>query len=297
MPRTVLKENLKGIAMRILLVLTLLSTCLTLSAQDIDLPRKSPRASAALTLGYTALSVDYSAPSVEGRTLWGELVPYGEIWRAGANEATTLSFSTEVEIAGQPLPSGAYAFFLLPREDSTWTAIFNRDTAQWGAYGYDPSLDALRVEVEAKFAKTVNQEQLKYEWVQQTLEQGYLLLSWGKLRLYLPIKTNALEQALLNIEEAVAAAGQENRWKVYGQAGEFLLWAGQPSAALQYAQRGLQSRESARGHWLAARAHAALGQYEAALASAKRFKAADREDYYAQNQSSIDALIKAWEAE
>ncbi len=83
---------------------------------------------------------------MKGRTIFGELEPYGKVWRTGANEATTIEVSTDVEIEGEPLPAGKYALFTIPTEDD-WTVVFNKTPEQWGAYDYDEAEDALRVEV------------------------------------------------------------------------------------------------------------------------------------------------------
>jgi hypothetical protein len=116
------------------------------NAQDDKSNRPSPPAEASGTVDGTDITINYSRPSVKGRTIFGELEPYGKVWRTGANEATTFEVSTDVEIEGKPLPAGKYALFTIPTEDD-WTVIFNKTPDQWGAYDYDEAQDALRVEV------------------------------------------------------------------------------------------------------------------------------------------------------
>lgn len=113
--------------------------------------RPSPPAQTSSTVGNTTITIDYSQPSVKGREIWGELLPYGEIWRTGANEATTFEVNNDVKIEGQPLSAGKYALFTIPEEDE-WTIIFNKEPDQWGASDYDKEQDALRVKVEPKKA-------------------------------------------------------------------------------------------------------------------------------------------------
>lgn len=108
--------------------------------------RKSPPKTAEGTIGTATVTVNYGSPSMRGRAIFGELIQYNEIWRTGANEATTVSFSTDVMVEGQEVAAGTYALFTIPGAEK-WTIILNKNTEQWGAYDYDESLDALRAEV------------------------------------------------------------------------------------------------------------------------------------------------------
>ncbi|MEQ8707109.1 MAG: DUF2911 domain-containing protein [Phaeodactylibacter sp.] len=108
--------------------------------------RKSPPRTAEGEIGSATVTVNYGSPSVRGRNVYGDLVPYGSVWRTGANEATTITLSEDVIVEGEALPAGTYALFTIPGEES-WTIIFNKEAEQWGAYDYDESMDALRVEV------------------------------------------------------------------------------------------------------------------------------------------------------
>mgnify|MGYP006267073241 CR=1 FL=1 len=275
----------------LLLTYSLLSP--SLFAQALQLPRKSPAAGVSATIGYTEISVDYSAPAVRGREIWGGLVPYGELWRAGANESTTICFSTAASVAEQEIAAGCYALFLLPREKGDWTLVLNRDTSLRGTSGYDKSLDALRVPVEAKFARTANQERLQYEVVSQNIESGYLLLSWERLRLYIPIRVNTMERALAAIQETLAATPDEQDWKVHLAAADFLLWVELPRPALKYALRSAELQPNGKARWIAARAYAALGDYAKALAEAQ--KAREDTDYYEAKKKEIQSQMEDWE--
>lgn len=270
----------------------------TVSAQDLNLPRKSPGAGTSYTIGYTEVSIRYSSPAVRGREVWGGLVPFGEIWRAGANEATTIAFGTDVEVEGRPLPAGKYAFFLIPREEGKWTAIFNKTWDQWGAYDYNQGDDALRVEVEAQFSKQVNEEHLKYEVIGQNVENGYILLSWEKLRLYLRVNVNAMQKAVMEITTALAAAPDEQKWRINAQAADFLLWAGQPVPALQYIQESTEQKGTSWNYWIKARILAAQEDYSGALAAAetaRKLAAASPEDkFYEEEKKEIERLVKEW---
>lgn len=130
-------------------ILTILFTISALSAvaQEDKSQRPSPPAESSATVGSTQVTIDYSQPAVKGREIFGTLVPYDEVWRTGANEATTFEVDKDVLIEGQPLPAGKYALFTIPGEDE-WAIIFNRTAEQWGAYEYDQEQDVLRVNVE-----------------------------------------------------------------------------------------------------------------------------------------------------
>ncbi len=120
------------------------------------------------------IKLDYSSPAVKGRTIWGELEPYGEVWRTGANEATTIELSKDVSIEGQTLAAGKYAIFSIPNEDS-WTIIFNKDTDQWGDSNYDEAKDALRVDVTPK---ALDEQVERLEFV---VRASAIALRWDKL--------------------------------------------------------------------------------------------------------------------
>ncbi|MFN7118822.1 MAG: DUF2911 domain-containing protein [Saprospiraceae bacterium] len=143
---------------RLLLLATLLTVGIftTLHAQDDKSKRPSPLVEAKATVGDVNVSIVYGSPAVKGRKIWGALVPYGEVWRTGANEATTFEVSKDVEIEGQKLPAGKYALFTIPGEKE-WTIIFNKEASQWGAYNYKKDQDALRVTVKADKAKPANE--------------------------------------------------------------------------------------------------------------------------------------------
>lgn len=108
--------------------------------------RISPKAEVMQTVGLTEVKIDYGRPGVKERVIWGELVPYDKVWRAGANEATKFTFSSNVMIEGKHLKAGSYSFFVIPGQDE-WILIFNKVADQWGAFEYNEAEDALRIKV------------------------------------------------------------------------------------------------------------------------------------------------------
>lgn len=144
--------------------------------------RKSPPRTAEGEIGSAMVTVNYGSPSVRGRTIYGDLVPYNEIWRSGANEATTITFSEDVMVEGEALPAGTYALFTIPGED-VWTVIFNKEAEQWGAYDYDESMDALRVEVEPQPLEE-SEEMLTFE-----VSGDAVMLKWADLAVPFTVST------------------------------------------------------------------------------------------------------------
>src|SRR6185436_14196199 len=124
----------------------------------------------------TDVKIDYHRPAVNKRKIWGGLVPYGATWCAGANENTTISFSTPVKIEGQALPAGTYALYAIPSA-SQWTTIFSKFTGDWGVYNYDPSEDALRVKVTPQ-AVADSQERLGFTFEDLANNSANAVLRW-----------------------------------------------------------------------------------------------------------------------
>lgn len=160
----------------------LLCLCISVSAcaQDKKENRPSPPASATGEIGPAIVTINYSSPGVKGRTIWGDLVPYGQVWRAGANEATTFEVDQDVMVEGQLLPAGKYSFYTIPGEEE-WTVIFNKVADQWGTE-YDEGQDALRVKVQPRKSATMN-ERLKYE----VTDDGIVLM-WENLEVPVSVK-------------------------------------------------------------------------------------------------------------
>ena len=113
---------------------------------ELEFPQASPSATVKERVGVTAVDIEYGRPSVKGRKIFGGLVPYGEVWRTGANSATKVTFGTEVNFGGTQVPAGSYALFTIP-ESGEWTVILNKADGQWGSYAYDAKNDIARVKV------------------------------------------------------------------------------------------------------------------------------------------------------
>ena len=109
-----------------------------------SIPTASPRQKVEQQFSMTKISVDYGRPGVKGRTVFGDLVPYGKIWRAGANSATKITFEQNVNFGGKEVKAGSYALFIIPSENQ-WKVYLNKDANQWGAYAYDEKLNIVEI--------------------------------------------------------------------------------------------------------------------------------------------------------
>ncbi len=271
----------------------------SLAAQDIELPRVSPKASVSYTIGFTEVIVNYSSPAVKERLIWGAVVPYDKVWRGGANEATTVEFSTDVNIEGQTLRAGKYALFFIPGEKE-WTVIFNKKTDQWGAYTYNEALDEVRFTVEPKMNEGL-QERLIYTIHDMKMDMGYIKLSWEKMRLYLRFKVDVMEQAMSNIIAALGTTPPEKKWEIYAEGAQFLIDAnGNMDQALEWAKLSTDQLSCSRNWYVQAKVEAKKGDMSAAVASGTKCAeiglADDSDNYYEENKAEINAAIQGWAA-
>lgn len=157
------------------------------SAQSIPKPRKSPLAVSFLKLEKTYIKVVYSQPFKNEREIFGGVVPYGKVWRTGANEATEITFTQKVKIDGKTLAAGTYTIFSIPNKD-TWTIIFNQDVGLWGDYDYNAKKDVLRVDVKSnKVDSTWEAFTIKLEKV---AGGASLQFFWENTQVSIPIQIN-----------------------------------------------------------------------------------------------------------
>ncbi|WP_029295236.1 DUF2911 domain-containing protein [Chryseobacterium hispalense] len=164
---------------------TVLVAAMTISVNAFAQEAKKPASPAMTATGKIKdanITINYSSPSVKGRAIWGDLVPYDKVWRAGANEATTFETSKDIMVQGKKLPAGKYSFFLIPKASGTWTAVFNKEPKQWGAYKYDQAKDALRVDVNAKTLKA-KQEALVYK-----INKNGFTMDWDQISVPVEVK-------------------------------------------------------------------------------------------------------------
>jgi len=177
---------------------------------QVDLPRISPNASISQTIGYTNISIVYCRPAVKEREIWGSLVPFEQVWRTGANEATTIQFNTDVLIEGNKVPAGRYSLFTIPNE-SEWVIILNKIDNQWGAFNYKKIDDILRFKVKPVQGNFT--ERLQFSFSNITDSSVDLYMNWEKIQISFRIEIDLIHQMHSKIKEAIASL--PGRWQVY----------------------------------------------------------------------------------
>lgn len=202
----------------------------TINAQ-LTLPSGSQKASVSQTVGITKIYINYSRPSVNGREVWGKLVPYGmnnlgfgtakeSPWRAGANENTVIKFTNDVKVEGQLIPAGKYGLHIVVKEDGGATVIFSKNHTAWGSFFYEPSEDALKVDIQTKAIPHV--EQLTFDFVDVTANSATVVLNWEKKQFPFKIEVNVTNIVLADIRKKLQDQPGFNR-QTWEQAAGFAL--------------------------------------------------------------------------
>lgn len=221
-----------------------------MSSYAQELPRPSPLGKTTQVVGVTEVSVEYYRPGVKDRTIFGGLVPYGELWRFGANGATLFSTPDALTFGDSKLPAGTYAVFAIPNENGTWEIIFNSDTEQGGTANYTKEKDVLRVQAKAQVGAFTETFTITFDVIRNNSAQ--LVVLWENLRVEVPFEVNTNELALKNIDEAIAKG--EKLDEVYSNAADFYYSTINDNAkALELVDKSLKAKESFRGLFLKAR--------------------------------------------
>jgi tetratricopeptide (TPR) repeat protein len=182
-------------------------------------PQASPEASAQQIVGVTDIKISYHRPAVNKRKIWGELVPFKEVWRAGANENTTISFSTDVAVGDQKLPAGTYGLHMIPTE-AEWTVIFSKQNAAWGSFSYDQKEDAARITVSPTSADF--QERLGYTFEDPTDTSVTVAMRWEKVRVPFPVTVDTPQVVVESLRKELRGLGRFF-WQGWNQAAAYCL--------------------------------------------------------------------------
>lgn len=250
----------------------------------------SPNATVGQTIGATHVTIHYSRPAVRGRQVFGDLQKYGEVWRLGANEATTVTFTHDVTIEGKPLKAGTYALMAIPNSDR-WTIIVNSHANQWGAYAYKPEHDLLRVDVTPVSAPHQEQFSLSFEDITHT--SATLNIRWHGVRVPVRIETNTAANVRALMTEKVASTkdGKEYYWfarQAYGS--DFMI-----DEAIEWAKKSLEYEQSYDRLAIMARLQAKAGNYPEAVAYAERALKADMSKKTEPGvYPALDKLVVEW---
>lgn len=237
------------------LILPALLTC-QLIAQDKPAPvrltplRVSPACTVSQEIGISKLDLAFARPAVKGRKIWGELVPFGQVWRTGANNATVISFSHPAKVAGKEVPAGSYGFFAIPGE-KVWTLILNKNSKQWGAYDYKPGEDLLRWEATPRTGPFL--EYLDYRVIPVDAGQATVELGWEKLRISFSVTFDTKAIYWAHLENMLKKA-PETDWVPWYQAAKYCQEQGiEPQKAMAWIEKSLKAGDSFWNHETAAR--------------------------------------------
>ena len=247
-----------------LLVLLTMSVHSGLKAQGIKLPQPSSGQTLIQDFGLGKITVKYSRPDLKGRKVFGEMEPYGTVWRTGANGATTINFTEDVKIEGQAVPAGEYAVFTIPGKDE-WTVILNKNTKQWGAYDYKDSEDFLRVKVKPVVLKD-KAETFTIGFADVYPTAATLQIVWEKTLVPVKLTTDIDAKVMANIDEAM-----KGEKKPYMAAAQYYLENGKD---LNKALEWMNAAEAAdaKGPWVRlwkGRIQLKMGDKKGAAASAE----------------------------
>ncbi len=293
--------------------------CAAANAQGIRAPRPSQKASVMQTLGVTDVTITYSRPGVKGRKIWGDppagaaagtatlddararaadaaIVPYGHVWRTGANEATTFTVTDDVLVNGQPLKAGTYSLHTIPGP-AEWTIIFNSDPGQWGSFAYDEKKDVLRVKAKPETA-AASQEWLAFQ-IEPTGEAAARVnIRWEKLTVPFTVEVKDVPALTLTKMRAAIASAKADDWQTPLQAGNYALNnKGDLAEAMTWAEQSIKVRENFNNLNLKARILAAQGKTaEAVAAGEKALQVGRAANANPQALAAFEKTLGEWKA-
>ena len=230
----------KQLVLFLLIFVALVSGSLHAQSVPLDLPRDSQHAIVIQRIGLTDIKVNYHRPLVKDRKVWGKLVPYDSVWRAGANENTIISFADPVTIEGKPLEAGTYGLHMIPSEKE-WTVIFSRNSTSWGAFTYSQEEDALRVMVKPQVAEF--HEALAYDFDDVKADSAVLTMRWEKVGVPVKIGVNTNEIVQASLHKQLRGLAQYT-WDGWDDAANYLITNKlNMEDALKYCDRSIQVEE------------------------------------------------------
>lgn len=274
---------------------TIVFLALQNATAQVKVPQASAKARVEQAVGLTQVRVDYTRPAKRGRDIFGNLVPYGQIWRTGANENTIVSFSEDVVIQGNTLPKGEYALYTIPRVGE-WTIIFYKDTNNWGLpKEWDESKIALRANADAM--PFFDREYFTIDITPSDNNKGALVIHWDRNVVTLPFETFTHQQAMASIEANLAdpkASAQD-----FYQAGVYLFSSNQNfEKAAEYIDKAISMQKDAPFYMWRQKSLvlAKLGKRKEAIKAAqeslRKAQLAGNSDYIKLNNDFISELKK-----
>jgi hypothetical protein len=233
----------------------------------LDLPLQSQRAQISQRIGITDVTIAYHRPLVNDRKVWGALVPYGQVWRAGANINTTITFSDPVMIEGKPLDKGTYGLHMIPNADE-WTIIFSKNSTSWGAFTYDEKEDALRVSVKPKAADMHNA--LTYDFDELKPDSAVVELEWEKVAVPFKVSVDVHDAVQASLKKQLRNLSQYT-WLSWDDAANYLLTEKIAyDDALKYVDKSIENEDRYDNELTKSKVLTALNRKEEAAAAQKK---------------------------
>jgi tetratricopeptide (TPR) repeat protein len=274
----------------LLIMLLACFTYVNVNAQ-IETPAPSPTATFSQKVGLTDVTIEYSRPSMKGRSIFGDLVPHGKLWRTGANMATKITFSDDVKIDGKGLAAGTYAIFTIPAEDE-WTVIFNKNYNQAGTGNYEESEDALRIQAKPhKIGDKIETFTINIEDVKPS--SAVIEFGWENVIVHVPLDVSIDDKIMASIERAMSP----NPNNYYAAAVYYRESGKDLDQALEWIDECLRIHEAAKRNvfWIYRQKsliQADMGKYPDAIITAEislsKAQEAGNDDYIKMNKESID---------
>ena len=258
-------------------------------AQTLEVPAPSPKAKIEQRVGVTDFSLEYSSPGVKGRSIWGSLVPYGELWRTGANAATKLTASRDFTFGDKSVPAGTYSLFTI-QGASSWTVILNKRADLGGTNGYDEKEDAARITVRPESAPP--RERMTFLFSDTNDEGTRLDLEWAGLRVSVPVKVDTKTQVGAAMDKALGDA-----WRPHYTAGRYLMESGGDlDTAIRSLDASISIKPSWWNHWFRAQALGKKGRSADAIASAEKAQELGKGDNTFENffKADVQKAVDGW---
>ena len=249
------------------LLLASLSSLSLAQSLVLDLPLQSQEAEISQRIGITDVTIKYHRPLAGDRKVWGDLVPYGKVWRAGANINTTITFSDPVTIEGKPLDAGTYGLHMIPNADD-WTVIFSKNSTSWGAFTYDQAEDALRVNVKPKAADMHNA--LTYDFDQLQPDSAVVVLEWEKVAVSFKVSVDVHDIVQASLKKQLRNLSQYT-WQSWDDAANYLLAEKIAyDQALTFANKSIENEDRYDNEMTKSKVLVALNRKDDALVAQKK---------------------------
>jgi hypothetical protein len=258
---------------------------------ELTLPRPSQKATVTQTVGLTEFTVTYSRPGVKGRTIWGGLVPYGEKWRLGANEATSFVSTGDATVGGKNVPAGEYSIYAIPTEKE-WTFAITTEKGLWNTLTFAPEKEVARFTAAPKPAP--DEEWMRFSFENLSANGAELVLRWEKLQVAIPIEVKTHDAAMANIRAALAEAKSDD-WQTPYRAAQYCFNAGvHADEAMAWAEKSVATKELYFNLSLLADMKMKAGKAKDAIATAERAVKVGKQDPDKPDTRPTETKITEW---